>query len=194
MRHLKENFISFSEQNSDRVFQESSIGVLVVYPKVLTGLLIAEALSRNPNFHVAAHVSSADAVIAYTTHAQLNVALIAANLTGHGDGLAVLRRVRSECKDLRVIMLFENPDPPMVIDAFRFGAKGVFCMDTNGYRLLCKSIECVHRGQIWANSQELHWVIDSLSDTLIMPVNTGSANMFNVLEFKKLSKRETRCS
>jgi len=48
-----------------------------------------------------------------------------------------------------------------VVDAFRGGAKGVFCK-SEPIQALRKSIQAVHKGQIWANSHQLHLILEAL--------------------------------
>jgi DNA-binding NarL/FixJ family response regulator len=55
-----------------------------------------------------------------------------------------------------------SPDKELVIDAFRLGAVGVF--SRNGpFERLCKSVEVVSQGQIWATSEELHYVLTAFA-------------------------------
>jgi DNA-binding NarL/FixJ family response regulator len=167
-----------------------SVQVLVAYPKALTGRLIVEALRNSHRFHVAAHVSSGDGVMAYIKHATIDLVLIAVNLEAPGDGLEVLRRLRAGNGEIPAVMLTENPEPQTVVESFRHGAKGVFSMSTCGYELLCKCIQAVRDGQIWASTQELHWVMDSLRDMSNLPSSVVPFTSAKTLQFKKLSKRE----
>ena len=50
-------------------------------------------------------------------------------------------------------------DRELVIDAFRGGARGIICR-VNALKLLSKCIRTVHGGQIWANTQELLYILD----------------------------------
>jgi len=50
----------------------------------------------------------------------------------------------------------------LVIEAFRFGADGVFCRN-NPFDKLCKSVDVVSQGQIWANSTELRYILDEFT-------------------------------
>jgi DNA-binding NarL/FixJ family response regulator len=168
----------------------AAVQVLLAFPKALTGRLIVEALNHDPAFQVAAHVSSPEAVAAFTRHANIHVALIALDLTTPGDGLDVLRRLRSDHSQIRGVLLLETPDSKTVVDSFRLGAKGVFCMATNGYDLLSRCILAVHQGQIWANTQELNWVMGALQDVDVASAPSSLAKAPTLLEFKKLSKRE----
>lgn len=167
-----------------------AVHVLVAYPKGLTGRLIVEALSHTREFRVAAHVSSSDAVIAFTKHAQIHIALIAVNLAEPRDGLDILRRLRAENSEIRTVMLMENSDPHLVVESFRFGAKGVFPMSTSGYELMCKCIQAVYDGQIWANAQELNWVMDCLRDVTYNVAAGIAVKTPKILDFDRLSKRE----
>jgi DNA-binding CsgD family transcriptional regulator len=48
---------------------------------------------------------------------------------------------------------------------FRAGASGIFSRDQSS-DLLCKCIHAVHKGQVWANSKELRFVIEALGPAL----------------------------
>lgn len=168
----------------------AAVQVLLAFPKALTGRLIVDALNHDRAFQVAAHVSSPEAVSVFTRHAVIHVALIALNLASTRDGLDVLRRLRSEHSQIRAVVLLESPDPETVVESFRLGAKGVFSMATNGYDLLSRCIRAVHQGQIWANAQELHWVMDALEEMNFASGSPPLMKTSKVLELKRLSKRE----
>ena len=129
------------------------VSVLVAYPKDLTGRLIAEALSRDGNFQVAAHVSSSRAVMTFAQHSRIHVALIGASLGTPNDGVDIIRQLNSLQSHSLAILLIDTPDPQVTLDAFRAGAKGVFCMSHHGYEVLRECIRCVFEGQIWSTSQ-----------------------------------------
>ena len=74
-----------------------------------------------------------------------------------------LRQLREIRPNLRAIMLLDSPDPQLVVDAFRAGAKGVFCPSQNQFETLCRCISRVHAGQIWANSAELTYVMEAFA-------------------------------
>ncbi len=58
-------------------------------------------------------------------------------------------------------MLLDWDDKELVIKAFRAGALGVVVREQS-YELLCKCVYSVHRGQVWANSQQLRHLLDAL--------------------------------
>ena len=61
----------------------------------------------------------------------------------------------------KCVLLLEREERDLVIEAFRSGAVGVFERDQS-YDQLCKCIACVHRGQVWASSQQLRYVLEAL--------------------------------
>jgi DNA-binding NarL/FixJ family response regulator len=78
-------------------------------------------------------------------------------------------------------MLLDAPDRNSVVEAFRAGARGVFCR-TESLKSLSKCIRCVHDGQVWANSNELRFLLDALSQAMSTRI-VGAAGV-------SLSKRE----
>jgi len=61
------------------------------------------------------------------------------------------------------VLLVESDDREFVVDSFRAGAKGIFHFSRTPFRSLCKCITSVARGQIWMNTQQVHYVLDALS-------------------------------
>lgn len=155
-----------SDQSDNVPVPPDKLNVLIAYPKALTGRLIADSLSRDRNFNVAAHVSSLDGVMAFIANMPVHILLVGTSLVTANDGLDVLHRIRASKRNIPAVLLLEHPDSQVVIDAFHAGAKGVFCMSINGYELLSKCLRCVHEGQIWATAQELNWVLDSFHDSI----------------------------
>jgi two-component system nitrate/nitrite response regulator NarL len=82
----------------------------------------------------------------------------------------------------RAIMLLDSRDREPVIDAFRCGARGVVFRD-EPIGTLGKSIRSVHRGQVWADSQQLSYLLDALGQ--ISPIRLNGMQHMNLL-----SKRE----
>jgi DNA-binding NarL/FixJ family response regulator len=57
-------------------------------------------------------------------------------------------------------LLAESYDRDLVINAFRSGARGLFSFSEASFQTLCKCIRSVHSGQVWANAQQLHYLLD----------------------------------
>ncbi len=63
---------------------------------------------------------------------------------------------------LRCVVLLENCERDLVIEAFRSGAVGV-CQRDQPYQMLCKSVYSVYSGQVWANSRQMRYVLEALT-------------------------------
>jgi DNA-binding NarL/FixJ family response regulator len=98
-----------------------------------------------------------------------------------------LERIRVQNPKMRIIVLMERRDRELVVGAFKKGASGVFCQQSSGLDDLWKCIEKVHEGQIWANSEELEWVMEAFQVHWPMNKPIGVVNASGV---RLLSKRE----
>ena len=91
-----------------------------------------------------------------------DVAVIGARLENEDRaGFRVTREVLASRSTPSVIMILDSNKPAMVVEAFRSGASGIFSRDQSS-ELLCKCIHAVHKGQVWASSKELHFVLEAL--------------------------------
>ena len=112
-----------------------------------------------------------------------DVAIISADLRdGPTTGFRVVREVRVSYPHIRVIVLLDSPERTMVIEGFRAGADGVFSRD-EPFEMLCKCIHAVSRGQIWARSEQLRFVIEAVAKSEPQPITSAKGT-------KLLTKRE----
>ncbi len=81
------------------------------------------------------------------------------------------------------IFLLDTYDREVVVNAFRSGARGLFCFSQYPFRMLCKCIQSVHQGQVWANSEQLQYLVEGLSQV-------PSLHMVNSRGVRLLSPRE----
>lgn len=125
--------------------------------------LLKNALSRfRFRFEVVACATSCFEIVEYVSKNPLDIALVSESLDGGlFAGFQALNELQTSFPNVRVIMLLKSSPRDLVVDAFRAGAKGVVCR-TEPLRLLCKCIQTVHKGQVWANSHQLHFVLEAL--------------------------------
>ena len=94
--------------------------------------------------------------------ANADIAIVSATLEeGPLTGFTLLRRLVKGNDSLRCIMLLDQANRDLVIEAFRSGALGV-CERSQPYSMLCKCVYSVQHNQVWANSQQLRYVLEAL--------------------------------
>jgi DNA-binding NarL/FixJ family response regulator len=125
--------------------------------------LIAAAVRRGRyRTKVVGYATDAAGIREGLEESEADVAVIGARLEEEDQtGFHVTREIRASGCKLNVIMLLDSNKPAMVVEAFRAGASGIFSRDQSS-ELLCKCIHAVHKGQVWASSKELHFVIEAL--------------------------------
>ena len=144
--------------------ERSTVSILVACGRMMTCELISQALEGQGGFHVeASAISGKEALEAVQTEG-INLALVTTALTdGALGGLVLLQKIQESFPKIRTVLLFEHSEEHLLEAAFRAGVRGVFSLTDVGFQMLCKCVEQVHAGQIWANSAQLLQVLDSLS-------------------------------
>jgi len=82
---------------------------------------------------------------------------------GAAAGFKALRELREVSTSFNAVVLLESADRNLVVEAFRSGARGIFSRD-DPFEVLPKCIQRVFEGQVWANSQQLNFIIESVSE------------------------------
>jgi DNA-binding NarL/FixJ family response regulator len=126
--------------------------------------LMAAALRRSRyKLAVVGYATNSEESRSGLVESEAHVAVIGAQLKeGATAGFQVAREVRASHPSANVIMMLDSTDQATVVEAFRAGASGIFSRDES-FELLCKCIHSVHKGQVWANSRELRFLIDVLA-------------------------------
>ena len=151
----------------------SRIRVLIADETSMGCQLLKTALSRSRfRFEVVACATSCSEILECIGAHPVDVAVLSESL--HGGpyaGFQGLSQLQNTFPNVRVIMLLKSASRDLVVDAFRAGAEGVVCR-AEPIRVLCKCIQTVHKGQIWANSHQLHFILEALmSSTPLRVVN-----------------------
>ena len=141
-----------------------SISVIIADADRMSAHLIADGVTRGRRDISIVGVSNTSAdTIRELESCQPNVVLINAHLNdGPLSGYHVLQHLQLICHKTAAIMLIPGSDRDLVIDAFRGGARGVFCR-VQPIKMLSKCIRTVHEGQIWANNQNLDILLEFLT-------------------------------
>jgi DNA-binding NarL/FixJ family response regulator len=161
-----------------------SVRVFIADGSQLSCQLIAAAVRRGRyKTRVVGYATEAAGIREGLKESEADVALIGARLENEDlAGFHVTREIRTSRSSPSVIMILDSNKPAMVVEAFRAGATGIFSRDQSS-ELLCKCIHAVHKGQVWASSKELHFVIEALGPAAVArTIPTRGAGM--------LTKRE----
>jgi two-component system nitrate/nitrite response regulator NarL len=138
-----------------------SIRVLVTDGTPLTGRLMVDVLSRDRRFAVVD--ASEGSVLATATSLLPDVAIISETLGGvPARGFEVLIELRAAVPKTRTVMLLDSGERNLVVQAFRNGARGVFCRD-HPLRMLARCVHKVHEGQLWVNGPQLEFLLETLA-------------------------------
>ena len=146
--------------------QESSISVLVAESCLMSCELLVTALERSRYpISVAASATDSEEVLRQYSSSSPDVCIIGSDLKdGAHSGFGVTRELRSLSPNARVILLLESEQRQSVLEAFRSGAVGVFSRE-EPFETLCKSVRKVHEGQVWASNRQLHYLVESLTES-----------------------------
>jgi DNA-binding NarL/FixJ family response regulator len=104
-----------------------------------------------------------------------DVALVSARLqNGPAAGIEVLPEIRERQPNVKTVVMLDRSDPNLVVEAFHAGAKGIFSRGESELQALCRCIHSVYMGQVWANSQELGYVLNAFSRSPLLRISGGS--------------------
>jgi two-component system nitrate/nitrite response regulator NarL len=141
-----------------------SISVLIADADRMSAHLIADGLTRARNdIAVVAVSNNSSETLRELEKSQPDIALINAHLEdGRLKGYHVLQYLQLRSPKTVAIMLIPDSERELVVDAFRGGARGVFCR-LHSIKLLSKCVRTVHEGQIWADTRNLAFILEFLT-------------------------------
>ena len=138
-----------------------TVQVLVADSGPIQSQLLTRALKSRKDFQVSAVALETSALHDFMQSNRADVVLIAGN---HLPDLSLLRWLRVSHPKIAPVLLAESDDRELVVNAFRAGARGIFLFTHTPFAMLCKCIQCVYRGEVWLNSQQMNYVLDALSE------------------------------
>jgi DNA-binding NarL/FixJ family response regulator len=146
-------------------------------------LMAQEFKRRNSGVQVVASAVDTACLLEAVASTTPDVVVCNVDLRDSQDaGLFATRQLRMLQPGLRVVLLLRSDHREHIVKAFRHGAHGVFSGDES-IAELCKCIGNVMRGEIWASSKELGYLLEALSESRSAdePATKGS---------NRLTKRE----
>ena len=160
--------------------KRDSISVLIANPHSLARELLIGALKRHRHFQAVDSATTSREVLDAVKAVNPDVVLITATLAdGPLSGFGALRQIRESYPDVKSVILLNAPESNLVVDAFRAGARGVFFLSESSFKSLCRCVEQVYAGQVWASSAELSEVMDAF--TQLAPMRVVNADGMSLL-------------
>jgi DNA-binding NarL/FixJ family response regulator len=153
------------------------IRLLIADSNRMQSQLLSSALRRHPEFHIVTCPMEVPSILQAFASKPPRVVLLALNsLANAADAVMALRRIHLSCPEIAKVLLVDTADRDLVISAFRSGARGIFSISDANLRLLCKCILRVAAGQIWANTEQLNYIIDLISEVPSLRVLNATGN------------------
>ena len=142
-----------------------STTVAVIRPTPLATELLSRALlARRKEFVLVPCGNTPKQFLQQIAEKRPDVAVISKVVTAEPQpGVNIVRQVRQASPTTRTIMVVECRQPQEIVEAFSAGARGVLC-ESDTLETMCKCIRTVHAGQIWANTQEMEWIVKMLGE------------------------------
>ena len=155
----------------------TGISVLLADSKQLENQLLAGSL-RNQGFEVFSCPSEIPPILEFFEAGAADVAVIscAAPFSAVPD-VAMLRTLHLMYPRIPKICLMDSENPQVAVQAFRSGARGLFCLGNSSFQMFCEGIERVHRGEIFATNQQLSYLLDSVCQSPCLRVVSATGEI-----------------
>lgn len=160
------------------------IGVLVADCNRMQVQLLTSALRRHAEFRVSHCPLDSVSLLQAANSRPLSVALLSLNASANAEEtIAILHRFHRSHPHIPKVLLVASFDRELVASAFRSGVRGIFSLADSNLRLLCKCISRVAAGQIWANTEQLNYILDLVSEVPSLRVlNSQGTNLLTPRE------------
>jgi two-component system nitrate/nitrite response regulator NarL len=149
----------------------------------MAGQLLGGSLRGKSGFKIVGTAVDVEQALQMFSRERLDVVLIAANLKdGPLSGFSLLRELRAAHPGTRAVVLLDSVENDLVVNAFRAGARGIFCR-SGSVKMLRKCLTAVHQGQVWANAGQMQVILEALESRAPRRASTHKRN-------NQLRKRE----
>jgi len=160
------------------------IDVLVADSNRMQSQLLIGALRRRPEFNVAACLMETVSILRAVSQKAPRIVLFSMTASLRvSETIITLRRFHLSHPEISKVLLVESFDRDLVVNAFRSGVRGIFCIADSYLRLLCKCLLRVADGQIWANTEQLNYIVELISEVPSLRVlNSNGDNLLTPRE------------
>jgi DNA-binding NarL/FixJ family response regulator len=143
----------------------SAITVLIADSNRMQAQLLTSALRRRSEFRISTCLVDIASILQAVASTPAKVVVLSLNHSVNIAGqMAAMRRVHLSHPAVAKVLLVESYDRELVVSAFRSGVRGIFCISNTHFPLLCRCIQRVAGGQIWANTEQMTFLLDLISE------------------------------
>jgi DNA-binding NarL/FixJ family response regulator len=146
----------------DETVSPERITVLLADSKPLECQLLAGSLQQR-GFEVITCTSDASSILDLIERGGVDVAVISCG-AAHSSlpDMTAIRTLHLTHPKIPKICLMESDASELAVHAFRSGARGLFCLADSSFQVFCECIERVRRGEIFATTEQLNSLLDSV--------------------------------
>src|SRR6202167_984080 len=154
-----------------------AITVLIADSNRMQAQLLTSALRRRSEFRISTCPVDVASILQAVASTPAKVVVLSLNHSVNiANQMAAMRRIHLSHPAVAKVLLVESYDRELVVGAFRSGARGIFCISDTHFRLLCRCIQRVAGGQIWANTEQLSFLLDLISEVPSLRVLNSSGH------------------
>ncbi len=160
------------------------IGVLIADSNRMQAQLLASALRRHPEFDIVTCPMDTLSILRAVSAKLPRIVVLALDTPANfAETVITLRRFHLSHPQIPKVLLVNTCNRELVVSAFRSGARGIFPITNANLRLLCKCLLCVAAGQIWADTEQLNYLMDLISEVPSLRVlNSGGSSLLTPRE------------
>ena len=142
----------------------SRISIVIFDATGITSDLLKRAFSRQPEYNVVGCPKSIEETLRIVIEKEPDTVIISTfERSGSVVAIELLDQLSLIGSAAHAVILSANLTNDETVAYFRAQARGVLSGSSADFAALCKCVACVHSGQIWANSEQLVCLIQSLS-------------------------------
>lgn len=140
----------------------AAITVLLADSKPMESQLLAGSL-RHRGFNVLPCANEVSSILEFVESGGANVAVMSCTAAYSGlPDMTALRTLHLTHPQIPKVCLMESVTRELAVQAFRSGARGLFCLADSSFQTFCECIERVHRGEIFATTEQLNYLLDAV--------------------------------
>lgn len=142
-----------------------AVPVLIADSNRMQAQFLSNALRRRPEFRISTCALDESSILRAVSSSLARVLVLSLNSSmNFAEQMAGLRRVHLSHPLTAKILLVESYNRDLVVAAFRAGARGIFCISDCHFRLLYRCIQRVADGQVWANTEQMIFLLELISE------------------------------